>query len=145
MWQHRAVTEMKDWHEWHARYAEDTSALSRRLRLVQRHIDGWLDERPEVRRWFDGAGFTERAFHAPPDVLFSVGVHLFNGEWYATAMAWRPYVAAPVDGPTLRPLLMPLAPAVTPPARVGAELAAVLTAHALPDAVVEEGLRRMRE
>jgi hypothetical protein len=41
------VTEATDWHDWHSPYADDTSALSRRLRLVQRHIDGWLDERPE--------------------------------------------------------------------------------------------------
>jgi hypothetical protein len=193
---------MKDWHEWHSPYGDDTSALSRRLRLVQRHIGDWLDERPEsslrvisvcagqghdlvgvlarrpdadrvraeliekdvrnvaaaragvaaarlsgitvrcadagdfaayraavpadlvllagvlgnisdedvqatinamprlcapgatviwtrtrrapdltspIRRWFAVAGFTERAFHAPPDVLFSVGVHVFHG------------------------------------------------------------------
>ncbi|GIG98904.1 hypothetical protein Pma05_54770 [Plantactinospora mayteni] len=25
-------------------------------------------------------GFTERAFDAPPDALFSVGVHLFHGQ-----------------------------------------------------------------
>lgn len=42
-----AVTEMKDWRDWHAPYADDTSALSRRLRLVQRHIGEWLDERLE--------------------------------------------------------------------------------------------------
>jgi hypothetical protein len=37
------------------------------------------DLTPQVRRWFLGAGFTEQAFYAPPDVLFSVGVHLFRG------------------------------------------------------------------
>ncbi|WP_189081821.1 hypothetical protein [Mangrovihabitans endophyticus] len=36
-----------DWHDWHAPYADGGSALSQRLRLVQRHIDEWLDERPE--------------------------------------------------------------------------------------------------
>jgi hypothetical protein len=197
------VTETKDWHDWHSPYGDVTSALSRRLRLVQRHIDEWLDERPEpslrvvsvcagqgtdlvgvlarrsdagrvraeliekdsrnvaaaragvaaaglggitvtcadagdfaayraavpadlvllagvlgnisdedvratinavsrlcaqgaaviwtrtrrapdltpaVRGWFAGAGFTEIAFHAPPEVLFSVGVHRFHGQ-----------------------------------------------------------------
>ena len=196
------MTETKDWHGWHSPYADDTSALSRRLRLVRRHIDEWLDERPEsllrvvsvcagqghdllgvlarrsdagrvraeliekdsrnvaaarasvaaaglagitvtcadagdfaayrsavpadlvllagvlgnisdedvratitavsrlcargatviwtrtrrvpdltpaVRGWFAGVGFTELAFHAPPEVLFSVGVHQFQG------------------------------------------------------------------
>jgi hypothetical protein len=196
------VAETTDWHEWHSRYADNTSTLSQRLRLVQRHIDDWLDERPEsslrvvsvcagqghdligvlarrpdagrvraelieqdprnvavaregaaaaglagitvtcadagdfaayqtatpadlvllagvlgnisdqdvqatitalprlcapeatviwtrtrraadltptVRGWFAGAGFAERAFHAPPGVLFSVGVHQLHG------------------------------------------------------------------
>ncbi len=33
-----------------------------------------------VRQWLAAAGFTEVAFHAPDDVLFSVGVHRFAGE-----------------------------------------------------------------
>ncbi|MEQ4305030.1 hypothetical protein ABNF97_27230 [Plantactinospora sp. B6F1] len=41
------MTETTDWHDWHSPYADDTSALSRRLRLVQRHIGDWLNERPE--------------------------------------------------------------------------------------------------
>jgi putative methyltransferase len=191
-----------DWHAWHEPYADATSSLSRRLRLVQRHIAYWLDERhgealtvvsacagqghdvlgtlasradadrvratlleydernvaaaqaaidyaalrnvtvvradagdraayagavpadlvvmagvfgnisdvevrgtiaalpelcatdatviwtrtrrapdltPAVRRWLAAAGFVEQDFHAPPDVLFSVGVHHFAG------------------------------------------------------------------
>jgi hypothetical protein len=197
------VTEVTDWRDWHAPYRDDTSALSRRLRLVQRRIGDWLDARPEsslrvvsvcagqgndllgvlarrqdagrvraeliendprnaaaarervaaaglagitvtcadagdfaayrsavpadlvllagvlgnlsdhdvqatitampglaapgatviwtrtrrapdltpaVRGWFAGAGFTELAFHAPPEVSFSVGVHRFRGQ-----------------------------------------------------------------
>jgi hypothetical protein len=193
-----AATDWHDWHDWHEPYRDPGSPLSRRLRLVQQHINDWLDERPEsslrivsicagqghdllgvltrrpdaarvgaelieydprnvataqatitavglrgviavhadagdfaayrtaapadlillagvlgnindsdvkatigalpqlcapdatviwtrtrrapdltpaVRRWFAAAGFHERAFHAPPDVLFSVGVH----------------------------------------------------------------------
>ena len=34
-----------DWHAWHEPYGDATSSLSRRLRLVQRHIACWLDER----------------------------------------------------------------------------------------------------
>ena len=34
-----------DWVGWHEPYADPGSALSRRLRLVQHHIEGWLDER----------------------------------------------------------------------------------------------------
>jgi hypothetical protein len=40
------VTAGKDWHAWHRPYADATSPLSRRLRLVQRHIASWLDDRP---------------------------------------------------------------------------------------------------
>jgi hypothetical protein len=42
-----AVSEVRDWHGWHSPYDDDASVLSRRLRLVQRHIDDWLDQRPE--------------------------------------------------------------------------------------------------
>ncbi len=37
------------------------------------------DLTPTVRRWLRAAGFIEDAFHAPDDVLFSVGVHRFTG------------------------------------------------------------------
>jgi hypothetical protein len=39
------VTAGKDWHAWHEPYADETSSLSRRLRLIQRHIASWLDDR----------------------------------------------------------------------------------------------------
>jgi hypothetical protein len=38
------------------------------------------DLTPAVRCWLAAAGFVERAFHAPDDVLFSVGVHQFLGD-----------------------------------------------------------------
>lgn len=37
----------KDWHQWHAPYADSESPLSRRLRLIQQHIGSWLDERSD--------------------------------------------------------------------------------------------------
>lgn len=37
------------------------------------------DVTPTVRRWLTEAGFSEQAFLAPEDVLFSVGVHRFTG------------------------------------------------------------------
>ena len=37
------------------------------------------DLTPAVRRWLADAGFSEQAFNAPDDVLFSVGVHRFTG------------------------------------------------------------------
>lgn len=36
-----------DWFAWHEPYQDPDSALSHRLRIVQRHIDAWLDARPE--------------------------------------------------------------------------------------------------
>ena len=38
------------------------------------------DLTPAVRAWFESAGFVEEAFHAPDDVVFSVGVHRFAGQ-----------------------------------------------------------------
>jgi hypothetical protein len=37
------------------------------------------DLTPAIRRWLAATGFVERAFHAPDDVMFSVGVHQFLG------------------------------------------------------------------
>jgi Domain of unknown function (DUF6933) len=51
------------------------------------------------------------------------------GQWYATAMFWKPQVALFVNEPTLLPVLMPLAPAATLLARFPRQLAAVLAAH----------------
>ena len=59
------------------------------------------------------------------------------GQWYATALFWKPQVALFVNEPTLLPVLMPLAPAATLLARFPQQLAAVLTAHGIPDAVID--------
>jgi hypothetical protein len=67
------------------------------------------------------------------------------GQWYATAMFWKPQVALFVSEPTLLPVLMPLAPAATLLARFPQQLAAVLAAHGTPDAVIEEEQRQMRD
>jgi len=37
------------------------------------------DLTPDICRWLTDTGFVERAFHAPDDALFSVGVHRFTG------------------------------------------------------------------
>ncbi len=55
------------------------------------------------------------------------------GEWYGTALPWRPrQVALMMSDPTLLPVLVPLAPAATLLARFPTHLAAVLTAHGVP-------------
>jgi Domain of unknown function (DUF6933) len=67
------------------------------------------------------------------------------GQWYATAMFWKPQVALFVNEPTLLPVLMPLAPAATLLARFPQQLAAVLAAHGTPDAAIDEEQRQMRD
>ena len=37
----------RDWQAWHDSYANPSSPLSRRLRLVQERITTWLDKRPD--------------------------------------------------------------------------------------------------
>jgi len=46
VWDAARMTGTRDWLAWHEPYADAGSELSRRLRLVQRHIAQWLDERP---------------------------------------------------------------------------------------------------
>jgi hypothetical protein len=67
------------------------------------------------------------------------------GQWYATAMFWKPQVALFVSEPTLLPVLMPLAPAATLLARFPQQAAAALAAHRTPQAVIDEELRQMRD
>jgi hypothetical protein len=67
------------------------------------------------------------------------------GQWYATAVFWKPQVALFVSEPTLLPVLMPLAPAATLLARFPQQAAAVLAAHGTPDAVIDEELWQMRD
>jgi hypothetical protein len=67
------------------------------------------------------------------------------GEWYATALFWRPQVVLLVNEPTLLPVLMPLAPAATLAARIPAQIAAVLSAHGAPVPIVDEEVRRMQD
>lgn len=38
----------RDWQAWHDPYTDPGSPLSRRLRLVQQHINAWLDGRPDA-------------------------------------------------------------------------------------------------
>ncbi len=67
------------------------------------------------------------------------------GEWYATALPWRPQVALLVNELTLLPVLMPLAPAATLLSRVAGEIATVLAAHGTPGAIIHRELEHMRE
>jgi uncharacterized protein DUF6933 len=67
------------------------------------------------------------------------------GEWYATVMFWRPQIGLFVNETTLLPVLMPLAPTASLLKRFPDHLAATLTAHGAPQAVISDELERMRE
>jgi hypothetical protein len=67
------------------------------------------------------------------------------GQWYATALFWKPQVALFVSEPTLLPVLMPLAPAGTLLARFPQYAAASLASHGTPQEVIDEELRQMRD
>lgn len=67
------------------------------------------------------------------------------GEWYATALVWRPrQIALMMSERTLLPVLLPLAPASTLMARFPAHLGAVLAAHGVPSEVIQHELDQMR-
>ncbi|HEY1919930.1 MAG TPA: hypothetical protein VGH27_30530 [Streptosporangiaceae bacterium] len=67
------------------------------------------------------------------------------GQWYATALFWKPQVALFVNEPTLLPVLVPLAPAATLLARFPEQAAAVLAAHGIPDMIIRAELRQLHD
>ncbi|MEF9417209.1 hypothetical protein ABXT21_25045 [Ralstonia sp. SM1864_UCD524_TZ4] len=67
------------------------------------------------------------------------------GNWYATALFWRPQVALFVNERTLLPVLMPLAPVITLTTRFPAALAAALQSHGWSDAQIAAEMQHMRE
>lgn len=69
----------------------------------------------------------ERVKAAPRDATVVSTTAL--GDWYATAVFWRPQLALFVNETTLLPLLVPLAPAATLAYRFVPALAVVLAAH----------------
>jgi hypothetical protein len=81
----------------------------------------------------------------PPDLGDAEQSTTLMGQWYATAVFWKPHVALFVSESALLPVLMPLAPAATLLARFPQQAAVVLAAHGTPDAVIDEELRQMRD
>jgi len=69
----------------------------------------------------------------------------FLGNWYATALFWKPQVALLVNEKTLLPVLMPLAPATDLATRFPNHLASVLAAHGVPRAFINHELLHMNE
>jgi hypothetical protein len=67
------------------------------------------------------------------------------GNWYATALFWKPQVALLVNEKTLLPVLMPLAPASDLAMRFPGQLANVLAAHGVPQSFIVHDLTQMNE
>lgn len=67
----------------------------------------------------------------------------YLGNWYATALFWKPQVALLVNERTLLPVLMPLAPATELAKRFPEHLSWVLLAHGAPHGLIEHELAAM--
>ncbi len=67
------------------------------------------------------------------------------GNWYATALFWKPQVALLVNERTLVPVFMPLAPAGSLAVRFPEELRKVLDAHGVDPRFVDHEIRSMGE
>ena len=67
------------------------------------------------------------------------------GDWYATALFWKPQVALLVNESTLLPVLMFLAPATSLSTRFPAQLALTLSAHGVSQNFIEIELTQMLE
>lgn len=65
------------------------------------------------------------------------------GNWYATALFWKPQVALLVSERTLLPVFMPLAPATTLARRFPDELGRVLDAHGVDPRFLDNEIRSM--
>ncbi|MGI5292822.1 DUF6933 domain-containing protein [Nonomuraea polychroma] len=79
----------------------------------------------------------------PPSLVEGEQSTTLLGQWYATAVFWKPQVVLFVNELTLLPVLMPLAPAATLLARFPQQLAMVLAAHGTPESIIGEELRQM--
>lgn len=67
------------------------------------------------------------------------------GNWYGTALFWRPQVALMVNEQTLYPLLMPLAPAATLMERFPDALGQTLRAQGVPSDFIETETAEMSD
>jgi hypothetical protein len=67
------------------------------------------------------------------------------GDWFATAVFWKPQIALLVNRHTLVPVFMPLSPVATLLDRVPDAIAAVLRRHGAGDAFVDSELEAMSE
>lgn len=79
--------------------------------------------------------------HAVDDDATSTGV---LGDWFATALFWKPQVALLVNSRTFLPVFTPLAPAKTLLIRVPSEIATILDLHGVDRASVDAEEKEMQ-
>lgn len=65
------------------------------------------------------------------------------GDWFATALFWKPQVALVVNAPTFLPVFMPLAPAGKLLERLPAEIARILALHGVDAATIDAECEQM--
>lgn len=80
------------------------------------------------------------AASAPPDLPTTR-----LGNWYATALFWRPQVVLAVNERTRLPVLLRLAPVATVVDRLPDALAAVLAELGIPQALIDDEVAAMRD
>ena len=85
--------------------------------------------------------FRDRVLDGAGDV--DDGSSTLLGPWYATLLRWRPAVALFVNQSTLLPVLVPMAPARTLLHRLPAAIAEVLTAHHVPNELIDAEVSEM--
>jgi hypothetical protein len=67
------------------------------------------------------------------------------GDWFATALFWKPQVALLVNERTLLPVFMPLAPGATLLERIPAAIASVLRLHGVDDTIIASEMAHMSD
>lgn len=81
----------------------------------------------------------------PPIILPSGASEVALGNWYATALFWKPQLALFVHEETLLPVLVPLAPASTLVKRFPASLAKMLSALGIDAGFIATQIAAMDE
>lgn len=80
-----------------------------------------------------------------PEVDVSCNANTRLGNWYATALFWKPQMALLVNERTLLPLVMPLAPSATLVKRFPAALKEVLISLGLPPEFIQAEIQGMND
>lgn len=80
-----------------------------------------------------------------PQIAAPCNANTRLGNWYATALFWKPQMALLVNERTLLPVLMPLAPAVTLVKRFPTALKEVLMALGLPTEFIQAEVEDMND